>query len=1075
MRYNKIEREFAGAGRSRLRSRAAIQRGGCAVKKIMAKQVGILKIMGWKHILLCAACCLLFLGMLLLNLRELMQLGQENAYRNCQNGYLLASREIDDYLRSADDAVESASRRIEEMRAGGATNAEILAYMQRETESFRERSAEAAGVYGYIGDEYLDGTGWTPDPGYEPTSRPWYVGAKRAGGRIAHVSPFANLQSGSTTITICRLLSDGTSVVAMDFPTEKLQRIVTGLMNADGASSEGGGLPYEYARIFVMDINGVILAHSDESELLKNYILSGDPVERETAQQIMLYNRTVFQIEDEGKLIIYNCGKLDDWYVFSGLEYDEVVSRITRNLVISVIVAILGIAGLIVVMVSISLRRYHEAIIRDYATEVEEENQRLEEKASAALRIAELTRSVTALLDNMPGLMFSKDVETGEYLACNQAFADFAARRSVEEVIGATDYDLFDRETADRFTEKDKTALSMDGPYSYYEESTDAAGRTYQHQTTKLKFTDATGRSCLLGLSQDFTELVRVRQETAEAREAYERAKSASDLYSSIALSLSANYFALYYVETETGNYISYQEDMLGDESGTDFFGSSKKKFEPMIVEEDRGFFDRELELENVLRNIREHGEMNLSCRILKDGETLYCKMHISPMQGDDSHLLVGFGFDTDIDERSGLTGLRMKSALLVRGKELLRAHPDGWCLIALDLEHFRLFNEWYGRDAGDQLLAQIGERLTREEEETDGLCCYLGQDDFALLIPFDEERSRRLFEDVHELVMEQGSSVGFMPAVGVCRAEGKHSVEELFDRALQASQHAKEDYHHRIRVFEESMYRKTERDYQILSDFQQALQNQELFIQLQPQCLIESGRIVGAESLVRWRKADGSMVSPGVFVPVLEQYGFVTDLDQFVWEEVCAWQKKWIDGGHTPLPISVNVSQIDIFTIDVPSFFRLLLWKYKLPVDTIKIEITESAYVGDGKVADAVKRLRETGFLVLMDDFGSGYSSLNMLRSLNVDIIKLDAKFLRMSSDDKRGVQILESIVGMAKSMESPIIVEGVETAEETEFIKSLGCRYVQGYHFYKPMPVSEFETLIGDEANIDTSGFQL
>jgi len=316
---------------------------------------------------------------------------------------------------------------------------------------------------------------------------------------------------------------------------------------------------------------------------------------------------------------------------------------------------------------------------------------------------------------------------------------------------------------------------------------------------------------------------------------------------------------------------------------------------------------------------------------------------------------------------------------------------------------------------------------------------------------------------------------MGFLPAFGICMADGEASVEELFDRAAQAAQHAKEDYHHRIRIFEEAMYKKTEQDYQILSDFQKALKDHELFIQLQPQCELEGGKVVGAESLVRWKKEDGSMVPPGVFVPVLEQYGFVSDLDQFVWEEVCAWQRAWIDGGHTPLPISVNVSQIDIFTIDVPAFFDLLVWKYKLPVETIKIEITESAYVGDGAVADTVKRLREKGFIVLMDDFGSGYSSLNMLRSLNVDIIKLDAKFLRMNSDDRKGVQILESIVNMAKSLEAPIIVEGVETEKETEFIKELGCRYVQGYHFYKPMPVPDFEKLIGDEKNIDTSGFEL
>ena len=424
---------------------------------------------------------------------------------------------------------------------------------------------------------------------------------------------------------------------------------------------------------------------------------------------------------------------------------------------------------------------------------------------------------------------------------------------------------------------------------------------------------------------------------------------------------------------------------------------------------------------------------------------------------------------------RSPLTGLLTENSFFDYVQTRLKEPSEGWCMLAMDLEHFKLFNEWYGRKNGDLLLARIGAKLMHQEISCDGVAGYFGQDDFALLIPYDKKLIESLYDDIHGIIKEYGNSVGFMPAVGIAETDEGCSAEELYDRAATAAHHAKEDYHTRIRLFDPSMYQKTERDYQILSDFQKALENHELFIVLQPQCNILNSRVVGAESLVRWKKADGEMVSPGVFVPVLEQYGFVTDLDKFVWEEVCRWQRSWIDRGYTPLPVSVNVSQIDIFTVDVPAYFDLLLWKYKLPVETIKIEITESAYVGDGAVADTVRRLREKGFLVLMDDFGSGYSSLNMLRTLSVDIIKLDAKFLRMSSEDQKGVHILESIVGMAKSMEAPIIVEGVETEEETMFIKSLGCRYVQGYHFYKPMPVADFEKLIGDENNIDTSGFSL
>ncbi len=425
------------------------------------------------------------------------------------------------------------------------------------------------------------------------------------------------------------------------------------------------------------------------------------------------------------------------------------------------------------------------------------------------------------------------------------------------------------------------------------------------------------------------------------------------------------------------------------------------------------------------------------------------------------------------VGERNPLTGLLRENPFFARGKKLLEQHHEGWCLIAIDLENFKLFNEWYGRNQGDLLLASIGAQLMRAEEHTGGLACYFGQDDFAFFAPYDRERIEQLYNECHQLIVERGTSVGFLPAFGVCMADGETPIEELYDHAALAARHAKDNFHTRIRIFDPSMNRQIGQEYQILSDFQKALKEHELFIMLQPQCLIADSRIVGAESLVRWRKADGTMVSPGVFVPVLEKYGFVTDLDKYVWEEVCVWQKKWIDGGHTPLPISVNVSQIDIFTIDVAEHFTALVKKYNLPADAVKVEITESAYVDNAPVVDTVKRLRERGFIVLMDDFGSGYSSLNMLRSLNVDILKLDAQFLRMNGDDHKGVHIMESIVNMAKTMGVPIIVEGVETKEECDFLSGLGCRYVQGYFFYKPMAVADFESLISDPAHIDTRGF--
>lgn len=426
--------------------------------------------------------------------------------------------------------------------------------------------------------------------------------------------------------------------------------------------------------------------------------------------------------------------------------------------------------------------------------------------------------------------------------------------------------------------------------------------------------------------------------------------------------------------------------------------------------------------------------------------------------------------------DRDELTGLLREKSFVRTGREVLAVKSVKWCMLSIDIENFMLFNDWYGRDQGDLLLAQIGGVLKQEENHCGALAGYRGQDDFSLLMPYDMTRISYLYEEIHKLIMRRGSSMGFLPAVGVALIEKDMTVLDAVDQSSMAAEQIRGNFHSRIVIYDPSMRNRTEEEYRVLSDFQRAITDRELFVVLQPQCRISTGKIVGAESLARWRKADGAMVPPDQFVPVLEKYGFITDLDQYVWDEVCRKLRNWLDGGHQAVPVSINVSQVDIFTIDVPAFIEELTDRYNLPRNLLKIEITESAYVDDtDKVKDTVFRLREKGFMVLMDDFGSGYSSLNMLRSLNVDIIKLDAQFLRLGNDDDdiKGIQILETIVNMTKSMAVPIIVEGVETKEHVTFLRNLGCSYIQGYYFYKPMPCEEFESLIGDETMLDTEGF--
>lgn len=427
-------------------------------------------------------------------------------------------------------------------------------------------------------------------------------------------------------------------------------------------------------------------------------------------------------------------------------------------------------------------------------------------------------------------------------------------------------------------------------------------------------------------------------------------------------------------------------------------------------------------------------------------------------------------------DIRDELTGLRREREFIaaLQGQRDNSKYRD-WCMTVMDIDQFKLFNEWYGRKAGDLVLAKIGAYLAQREESDGWIAGYLGQDDFCVLVPFDDDVIEGIYEDVSGIITDFGASMTFSPMIGVCKADRSVPVLDLMDRARLAADTAKKDFKHHIRRYERAMHERTDAEYRLLTEFEHALANHEICFALQPQCRISTSRIIGVEALARWRKPNGDTVAPSAFIPVLEKSGFICDLDRYIWDSVCAHVKNWIDEGNTPVPVSVNVSRQDIYEFDVAEHFDGLLRAYGLDPSLIKIEITESAYIDDeNKVGDAVRQLREKGFVVLIDDFGSGYSSLNTLDNLNVDVIKLDMRFLRMSDEGRqKSVHIIESMVNMAQTLELAIIAEGVEEKEQADFLQSIGCHYAQGFFYYKPMYPEEFERLIsGDEGIIDSQG---
>lgn len=421
-------------------------------------------------------------------------------------------------------------------------------------------------------------------------------------------------------------------------------------------------------------------------------------------------------------------------------------------------------------------------------------------------------------------------------------------------------------------------------------------------------------------------------------------------------------------------------------------------------------------------------------------------------------------------------SGLLDKDSFIAALSERIKSTEDEWCIASIDIENFKLFNEWYGHDRGDALMAEISSMLIERAEKSNGIAGYFGQDDFCIFMPYSPHTADELYGELYAEVNNADFAPGFLPAIGICMVDKSSAVLDMLDRAFLATRFAKENYHQRIRLFTKEMYAQTDEEYHIISDFMRALKQGELVFYLQPQCRASTGRIVGAEALARWIKPDGTVVPPNMFIPILEKHGLISDLDKYIWEEVCKWQRSWIDRGNTPLPVSVNVSPLDVVDTNLADFISKLTEKYRIPRNLLKIEITESAYIINGvSVIDTVKNLRETGFTVLMDDFGSGYSSLNMLRSLNIDAIKLDAQFLRMNKlNEIKGIHIIESIINMTKILGIPVIVEGVETCEQARFLEDLGCRYIQGYYFFRPMSLDNYEKLISVCDNIDISGIK-
>lgn len=408
------------------------------------------------------------------------------------------------------------------------------------------------------------------------------------------------------------------------------------------------------------------------------------------------------------------------------------------------------------------------------------------------------------------------------------------------------------------------------------------------------------------------------------------------------------------------------------------------------------------------------------------------------------------------------LTGIANSEAFYKTARKLIDNNPNTTYVVGVvNVRKFTVINELFGYKTGKTVLRFLAEQL-ESYLQINSTCARLNADNFAVCMPYSRAGMEAFTEKLNQICDAYELEFPLSLNVGLCIADDtKESVNLILDHAILALTLVMKSNRVDVAYYDKSLRLKMLREAEITSEMQQALLEKQFQIYLQPQVNHKTGELTGCEALVRWVHPDKGMISPGDFIPVFEKTGFITRLDRFVWEEACRVIADWKKRGRRVIPISVNISRIDILELDLISIFQEMMQKYDITTDELRLEITESAYVEQGnEILDVVGQLRDKNFIVEMDDFGSGYSSLNTLKDVPVDVLKLDLRFLSGGEND-RGNIILESVVDMANRLKLAIVAEGVETKPQADFLNNLGCETIQGYLYSKPIPVQEFEKM--------------
>ena len=415
--------------------------------------------------------------------------------------------------------------------------------------------------------------------------------------------------------------------------------------------------------------------------------------------------------------------------------------------------------------------------------------------------------------------------------------------------------------------------------------------------------------------------------------------------------------------------------------------------------------------------------------------------------------------------ERDPLTKLYNHSFFVAYVNRYYREHPDKpMDAIVMDIERFHTLNTLNGRDYGDEVLAALGSEINDFLYQNDGIAGRMEGDHFDLYCAHRDDY-RALLNRFQSRMKRMACNSDIRLHMGVMPWQQGLTPADMFDRAWSACSMVRDDYKNHLMVYDEALRRRELLNQSLLNGLDRALEARSLQVYYQPKFDIQSDppRLSSAEALVRWQHPELGMISPADFVPLFERSGQISDVDKYVWREAARQVAAWRDRYGVTLPVSVNLSRVDVFDPGLPDTLDGIIGEFGLKRSDLKLEVTESAYTENADhLIQVIGQLRQKGYQIEMDDFGSGFSSLNMLSSMPIDVLKMDMAFIRNIERNERDFRLVELIIDIARYLKVPVVAEGVETENQLKLLKDAGCDLVQGYYFSPPLIAGEFEEKI-------------